>query len=531
MKTNFILFLLFLVSANLFSQAWDGSVTTWTVGDGLSAETAYEISTPAHLAYLAQQVNAGTTYENQYFKMTTNLDLDGLNSRQWIRIGSSATSPFKGIFDGGGNAILNIFINRIGSSSPNDGIQGLFGYVDGGTIQNLGINSGFVSGLANIGVIVGILNNGTVQNCYNHATVETSRGQGAHGGLVGKMESGTIRYCYNAGDVMKIRGVNNNNVGGIVGWSVDGAIEFCFNVGSVSGANGVGGIVGSGENASINNCYNTGTIKGKLNSGGIVGITAGTKSPEIEKCYSTGFMDISEVTGNYGAILGASNIRPVNNSFYDVQLITSSLIMKGLPRLTSLMLGDGIRSSLGDDNWEYASGFYPALKNNNTSDAAKLSIAPMVLDADDDADGVVSNFTVETSTGVLWSSSDETGIDISGSNAMVLRKQTDQNIIVTATYGSLSKSYNLFIPLDPSTAVNNVKNQLSVKLNGKVLEIHGDLMNNSKLTIYDLTGSVVVSQYVRDNNVMSVANLSKGVYILAAVSSDGIASTHKFLIQ
>jgi hypothetical protein len=368
MKTINILFLLFLVSANLFSQAWDGSATAWTEGDGLSAETAYEISTPAHLAYLAQQVNAGTTYENQYFKMTTNLDLDGLNSRQWIRIGSSATSPFKGVFDGGGNSILNINIYRNEGVAATDGIQGLFGYVDGGTIQNLGINSGFINGLTNVGVIVGILNNGTVQNCYNHATVETTRAQGVHGGIVGKMNSGTIRYCYNAGDVMKTRGAQNNNIGGIVGQSDAGTIEFCYNIGSVSGNNGVGGIVGSGVTAIIHNCYNTGTIKGKLNSGGIVGITANFVSPAIEKCYSTGFMDISEVTtGNYGAILGANNDRTVNKSFYDVpNIVVTPKIVKGAATSTADMLGDALKSALGDTDWEFVAGKYPQLKNRSS---------------------------------------------------------------------------------------------------------------------------------------------------------------------
>jgi hypothetical protein len=522
-----------LISGSLFAQVWDGSTKTiWTAGDGLTAETAYEISTPANLAYLAQEVNAGNTYENTYFKMTTNLDL---GSQPWTRIGGANGNfttkfPFKGVFDGQGYAVSNLFNNRTGNHDLNDKNIGLFGYVEGGVIRNLGVSSGYVCGFTLVGGLVGTLNTGTIDNCFNNASVETARAAGRFGGIVGYMIDGTILNCYNVGGVMQTRGPLNNEIGGIVGYCANGIIQYCFNVGYVAGNNSIAGIAGSSANTNIHDCYNSGTLKGKLNFGGIVGLSANTVSPAIEKCYSNGLMDISEITGSYGAVYGANSDREVNNSFFDVQLITSTTIAKGSARLTSQMLGDGIRSTLGEDDWEYASGFYPALKNNKSSDAAKLSIAPMVLDADDDVDGVISNFTVETSTGVLWSSSDETGIDISGSNAMVLRKQINQNIILTATYGSLSKSYNLFIPLDPSTGVNNVKNQLSVKLNGKVLEIYGDLMNNSKLTIYDLTGTVVVCQNF-SNNVIPVANLSKGVYILAAITSDGTTSTHKFLIQ
>jgi hypothetical protein len=541
MKTKTIFYSLFcflFISGGMFAQAWDGTTkTAWTVGDGLTAETAFEISTPAHLAYLAQEVNAGTTYESKFFKMTTNLDL---GSQQWTRIGGATgtlttTFPFKGTFDGQGFTVSNLYQVITGNSEDAKNI-GLFGYVEGGVIKNLGIASGFVQGFTRVGGLVGTLNTGTVDNCYNKANIETAPASDRFGGLVGSMVNGTIRNSFNSGSLMAAKGTANNTIGGIVGISENGTIEFCFNVGSVTGNNGVGGIVASGGIANIRNCYNTGTIKGKQNFGGIVGIATNAADPAIEKCYSTGFMDISErkitgTAGTYGAVYGSSNTRIVNNSYYDTQLITNTSVLKGTPSLTSLMLGDGIRSSLGDDYWVYASGFYPALKNNKTSDAAILSISPLVMDEEDDVDGVVSNFTVETSTGVLWSSSDETGIDISGSNAMVLKKQADQNIIVTATYGSLSKSYNLFIPLDPSTAVNHMKNQLSVKLNGNVLSVHGDILYDSKLTVYDLTGSVVLSQKVSVNNTISLANLSKGVYVLAAVSSEGVSSSHKFIIQ
>ena len=58
-----------------------------------------------------------------------------------------------------------LYINASGGDK-----QGLFGYVSGGTIENLGVDGG-VTGKTDVGGVVGYNDKGTVQNCYNTAAV------------------------------------------------------------------------------------------------------------------------------------------------------------------------------------------------------------------------------------------------------------------------------------------------------------------------------------------------------------------------
>jgi len=363
-----IIVMLIIAWSSVSAQAWDGTTTTiWTQGDGLSPSTAYEISTPENLAYLAQQVNAVTGYAGTYFKMTSDLDLGNF---AWTRIGLSQTNSFKGIFDGSGYVVSNLFINRTGNNSAADGTYGLFGYVYGGTIRNLGISSGSIEGFTIIGALVGVLNTGTIEYCYNKASIKTARGGGQFGGLIGSLVAGTVQYCYNAGTVLQGT-VVNSNIGGIVGQSTAGTIQFCFNTGLVSGNNGVAGIVGSGGLTVIHDCYNTGIIKGKLNFGGIAGNINNVANPAIEYCYATGYLDLSERTGGYGAILGSTSTRLVNNSFYDIDNVKeASLIAKGTPLYTSAMIGDGLKIIFGETNWVFSAGLYPHLMNLNAVNSA-----------------------------------------------------------------------------------------------------------------------------------------------------------------
>jgi hypothetical protein len=51
----------------------------------------------------------------------------------WLAIGDY-NNRFEAVFEGNGYSIYNLMINR-----PNSDYQGLFGYIDGATIQNLGL--------------------------------------------------------------------------------------------------------------------------------------------------------------------------------------------------------------------------------------------------------------------------------------------------------------------------------------------------------------------------------------------------------
>ena len=96
------------------------------------------ITTAGQLAKLAELVNGGTSYEGTTIKLANDIDL---SEHLWTPIlgmtrtvnGTSETIRFKGTFDGDGHTISGLTINATTS------YQGLFGYVDGGTIKNVNL--------------------------------------------------------------------------------------------------------------------------------------------------------------------------------------------------------------------------------------------------------------------------------------------------------------------------------------------------------------------------------------------------------
>ncbi len=99
----------------------------------------------------ADQLNEVRNHLDKNFVLTANINLDvaPYNSGSgWEFIGSSAT-PFAGRFNGNGQTISNLYINR-----PTTYPVGLFGEISG-EISNLGIEGGSVSGRYYVGGLLG----------------------------------------------------------------------------------------------------------------------------------------------------------------------------------------------------------------------------------------------------------------------------------------------------------------------------------------------------------------------------------------
>lgn len=115
-------------------NVWDGSTVAngFSYGDGTEQEP-YLIADGDELAYLASQVNSGTTYEGIYFQVANNIDLGG---SEWTPIGNTSNS-FRGILDGAGHTITNAKITV--SSMPNQTYEsyGLFGSIGGGETKSI----------------------------------------------------------------------------------------------------------------------------------------------------------------------------------------------------------------------------------------------------------------------------------------------------------------------------------------------------------------------------------------------------------
>jgi hypothetical protein len=277
-------------------------------GDGTSAETAYQIATPAQLAKLAELVNNSATnaaYGSAHYELTADLDLFNYGKnydegKGWKPIGDSSTI-FKGNFNGNSKTITGLYINR-----PNQNYVGLFGYTWDSEFENLRVIDADITGKSCAGGIAGIIRGSSViENCSVSGKI-TGAGSSV-GGIAGNMEgsSTTIANCYSAAAVSGAK-----QAGGITGQINMGAVENSYFAGTVSGTSErVGGIAGNAY-GTVKNCYSAGTVTGLTAVGGIAGRhTYGT----VENCYS-----LANVNGTdkVGGIVGHVEDYTVGSTYY-----------------------------------------------------------------------------------------------------------------------------------------------------------------------------------------------------------------------
>ena len=276
----------------------DGEIPLW---DGSSKEIKIEkntqvinINSASELKWVADQVISGErNFSNLTILLNVNIDLGGrinedgsLDGNKWNSIigfleqteGSDEENlkGFAGIFDGNNHWIRGLIID---SDSK---YQGLFGYLNGGTVRNLTIKNGYISGNQGVGAIIG-LNNGKIENCKIINT--TIKGKSEVGGFVGiNMTNSTVDRCVFENNDSTVSG--DDNVGGIVGYLNNNSnVENSENRANVFGKNYVGGIVGIsfyGTNITNTYCIDA-SVKGEDYVGGI----AGYSQSLIEKCFNS----------------------------------------------------------------------------------------------------------------------------------------------------------------------------------------------------------------------------------------------------
>lgn len=307
--------IIFIAAMLCFSNAysvvtWDGTTkTAWTQGTGTEADP-FIISSPNHLAYLAQQVNAGTTYAGNYFKQTEDFNL---NSKTWTSIGTTSYK-FEGNYDGGEKIISNLK-------------NGLFGYIANASLKNLTID-GTYSGSGS-SMFVSYTDGATeISNCHNKSTSSGSINANIFGCIVGKAEgtSITIENCSNQGNVQAGRSESDSYLGGIIGYSsATTTLKNCYNSGDIKMSCSIGsygdyqkyyvyaaGLIGYlTVNSTIDQCYNAGSVtaygsSSNATSGvrtyayGLSGSNFYTDIVQtITRCYNTG--NITSSAGGYGA--------------------------------------------------------------------------------------------------------------------------------------------------------------------------------------------------------------------------------------
>ena len=256
-------------------------------------ESPYLIDNAGKLYWFAARVNDGNY--STHGKLTANIvvnenvlaemaketpDVSGF--RTWTPIGNFM-KYYSGTFNGNGKTVSGLYLNN---SSINN--VGLFGYVQSGTVQKVGVVDSYISGNENVGGVVGNMMAGTVENCYNTGTVNGSSNIGC---LVGK-NNGNVKNCYNTGNVS-----GSSNVGGVVGYNYE-VVKNCYNTGNVSGSSNVGEVVGYRYNTdTVTNCY----YLADSETDAINGISAKTMAQ-----FSSG--EVAYLLGkNFGQILEGDN--------------------------------------------------------------------------------------------------------------------------------------------------------------------------------------------------------------------------------
>lgn len=229
----------------------------------------YALSKAGHLVWLYNQVQvydvATKTYPNESIKCYLANDIslkavchpaDAANDvaeANWNPIGDN--NPFKGIFDGNGHCIKNLY-----SSLYQGGYVGLFGSVYGGTIKNVTVEGVIESSCSNQGMIAGESVGANYYNCVAKGRIITSGNVEYVGGITGWFTPNSasipvVRGCVSYVDIVS----TSTFAGGLIGKSKNSIImEACANYGNVTGKNNVGGLMGNTDpktDTRITNCY------------------------------------------------------------------------------------------------------------------------------------------------------------------------------------------------------------------------------------------------------------------------------------
>lgn len=328
---------------------------TYSGGSGTESDP-WLISSVEDLQTLESEVNnKGNAYENSYFVLTADIDLD---NKDWTPIGNSFADVlfggsnyhmFSGNLDGKGHTISNISIGTENNPFKSD-VFGLFGAtsgkisnlnLDGVTIHGIAKNvSGCVIGLA--GALAGAA--GPIENCHVtnlNMTMKTPDIDwvGAYwiGGLVGALDGQYIDECSVSGTIKELSG--KGSIGGLIG-ELGQAAKITYSHADVAlnvksdyyGGVRVGGLIGKGNgdknpDTVISNCYVTGNVTGGTYSGGFAGSLWGLN---IKNCYATG--DVTGAAGAMGTFAGTdgSNIKEygsVTNCYTTGKLVGKAAYM------------------------------------------------------------------------------------------------------------------------------------------------------------------------------------------------------------
>ena len=316
--------------------------TAFASGTGTEADP-YVIATPEQLAFLAQSVKAGETYEGKFIVLSADIDLGG---KEWMPIGlykyentSGNDFPFNGSFDGKGYTVSNFVV----TAGNNTIYAGLFALVTGdAVIKNINIAKATVAGKNYAGVLVGKFAGKELSGIVVGDDCSAT-GTASIGGVAGRIVPADAKYLVNNGTVSGTGNGNSSYIGGICGCLGGNAtLSYSVNNGKISGdvafSGGLVGMTGADSGAgNIENCYNAGVVvyggtKTSRYAGGIAArlANAANLTYVVKNTYNIGTVSIgSAETLNVGEIAAELKNVTTFENVYSVDVAGVDLFMSG----------------------------------------------------------------------------------------------------------------------------------------------------------------------------------------------------------
>lgn len=287
------------------------------------------------------------------------------------------------------------------------------------------------------------------------------------------------------GQGVTVEGSEFDNVGGFVGYSAGGNVENCRILGTVNGGGmNVGGIVGSVEESmTITGCVNAGRLVGHSFAGGIVGYANLSK---IQNRYSSAVISCP-LASWVGGILGWAVESTVNNCYAigPVEAEVGSIWMPG----KSPICAELEKSSASDCYYvEALTGCKPLSEQAGVTAVTEeeMKAADMIAKLNANLSANAWGVGADGFPALLWEIDGTGSIESVGATAGIeIVKEGDRLVIVSAT---------------------------------------GE---KARLSVYDITGKMIVTAVVTDGDCITVHD--KGVCIASLVTDDGNRTTHKFL--
>jgi hypothetical protein len=374
----------------------------WHKGSRDPSVTLFTLSTAEELAGLASLVNRGEDFYGKTVLLARDIDLsvhydedykkDSAN-QGWVPIGKES-SPFKGVFDGGGHKIVGLYIHR-----PSAGHQGLFGHIQDGRDENIGVEDADVTAGSEVGGVAGYVV-GDVRNCYSLGSVA---GEYYIGGVVGRIV-GNVRNCYSFGTV-----TGKANLGGVASY-VNGRVRNCYSAAAVTATNSryldmnnVGGVVGLVDGGEVTNCYSAGIIKTMI--GDVGGVVGHAQRSSVTSCVALNPSVYNQKSAVKLVVGRSGRNRVANNRVLDGMSMTKGGATNPPFWTTALDWGDDIWDSA---DWSFEDGELPMLKKAGGDQAGQMKLLRLPPTPGGGGEMTVSNATAISLTLNWTAASDNT---------------------------------------------------------------------------------------------------------------------------